>query len=82
MEVSRAALAAPQLVLYELDHRRAATAANIAALWALRGADAVYVATARDAGATLITLDREILERAVSVVPIQTPAQWMSGKRE
>jgi len=82
MDVSRAASAAPHLVLYELDHRRAATAAHVAALCALRGADAVYVATARDAGATPITLDRELLERGVAVAQIQTPAQWMADRRE
>lgn len=77
MDASRAALAAPLLALYELDHQRAATAANIAAVCTLRGADAVYVATARDAGAILITLDRELLERGASVVSVQAPSDWM-----
>lgn len=42
---------------------------------ALRGADAVYVAVARRAGCTLVTLDREQRERAAPVVRTLTPAE-------
>ena len=74
---ARHALATPGLVLHELKHRLAADATDIAAACALRGADAVYVATSRIAGATLLTLDRELRERAQSIVAVRTPAEWL-----
>ncbi len=76
MEAAAAVLEMPNLQLYELTHELAAQAADIAARCSLRGADAVYVATAREAGAILITLDREMLERAADVLHVVTPQQW------
>ncbi len=64
MAAGEATLAMPLLTLHPLDHALAAEAAEVAATWALRGADAVYVATARQAGATLVTLDAEVRDRA------------------
>jgi predicted nucleic acid-binding protein len=69
-------LTTPGLVPYPLDHVLAAEASEVAATCALRGADAVYVATARRAGTTLLTLDREIRERAAGVVTVRTPVEW------
>lgn len=74
-----ATLASPYLTLYLLDHALASEAADIAATCALRGADAVYVATARHAGAMLLTLDAEVRERASSVVAVHTPDEWAAG---
>ena len=48
-----------------------------AATCALRGADAVYVATARHAGASLLTLDAEVRDRASGVVVVRTPDEWL-----
>lgn len=48
-------------------------AASIAADYHIRGCDAIYVATAKQFGETLITLDRQQLERAVSVVDTRMP---------
>ncbi len=75
-EAGRATLEVPGLVVHALDHELAAEAANIAAACALRGADAVYVATARRMNATLVTLDRELRERAASVAAVRTPGEW------
>ena len=79
VEVGRAALRWPHLVLHELDHLAAADAANVAVTCSLRGADAVYVATARQAGSVLVTLDREMWERGSSVVEVATPDEWMAS---
>ena len=76
MAAGEATLAAPYLMLYPLDHALALEAAEVAATCALRGADAVYVATARHAGATLLTLDAEVRDRAGGVVAVRTPEEW------
>ena len=78
LAVGRTTLATRGLVIHELDHRLAAAAADVAATCALRGADAVYVATAQRAASTFVTLDREVLDRARSVVTVRTPAEWLT----
>ncbi len=75
-DMGHLALTLPGLVVHELDHRLAARASRIAARAALRGADAVYVATAQRAGTTLLTLDRELLVRGESEVSLSRPAEW------
>lgn len=75
---ARTTLATPGLVVHELDHRLAALAAEVAATCALRAADAVYVATAQNAAATLVTLDRELRERAETVALVRTPGEWLA----
>ncbi len=75
-EAGRATLDVPGLVVHALDHELAAEAAEIAAACALRGADAVYVATARRMDATLVTLDRELRERAEPMAVVRTPREW------
>ena len=49
----------PGLVFQDLDDRMADAAVEIAVAAGLRGADAVYAATARRFDATLVTLDEE-----------------------
>jgi len=71
-------LSVPTLVLHELDHRRAREAAELASQAFLRGADAVYVATARRAGTVLVTLDLEMHQRAAAIVATFTPAEWLA----
>ena len=70
--------------LVELDSKRACEAARIASEHRLRGADAVYVAVAREHGATLVTHDREQLERATAWVEVASPeallARWRSER--
>jgi predicted nucleic acid-binding protein len=53
-------------------------AAEIAVTCRLRGSDCVYVAVAEVFGATLITWDAEMLERAPAVVPTMTPSGWLA----
>ena len=49
----------PGVIFQDLDNRVADTAVEIAITAGLRGADAVYAATARHFDATLVTLDDE-----------------------
>jgi predicted nucleic acid-binding protein len=78
-EVGRATLEVPGLVIHALDHELAAEAAEIAAACVLRGADAVYVATARRMDTTLLTLDRELRKRAERTAEVRTPGEWRSA---
>ncbi len=77
MAAADSALSFPSLQLYELNHRLAADAAEVASTCALRGADAIYVATAREAGATLITLDKEVRARAEGTIAVRTAKEFM-----
>ena len=69
----------PNLQLVPLDDALADAAAEIAADLGLRGMDAIYVATARRYGCTLITLDDEPLRRAGAIIPVSTPAQALAA---
>jgi predicted nucleic acid-binding protein len=55
----------------------ATVAATSAAQQRLRGADAVYVALAAQRTLTLVTLDREMLERTKEIVASTTPTAWL-----
>ncbi len=63
----------PALRLVPLDHRLAEAAADLAADLGLRGADAVYVATARHLGVPLVTWDEDQRVRATRIVTVTTP---------
>jgi predicted nucleic acid-binding protein len=65
----------PHIQLITLDDALIGAAAEIAADYALRGADAVYVAVARRHNCTLVSLDREQRERAAAIVTARTPAE-------
>ncbi|HZS01642.1 MAG TPA: PIN domain-containing protein [Chloroflexota bacterium] len=56
------------------DAQFSEAAADLAADLRLRGADAIYVATAHLLGIPLLTWDREQRERAGAVVRVHTPA--------
>ncbi len=62
------------LVPVDLDMRLAIQAADIAAMQRIKGSDSVYVAVAQRFGATLVTRDRQQLERANSIVPVLHPS--------
>ena len=62
-----------------LDMVRTLQASQIAAMYRLRGADAIYVAIAQEFGTTLITWDREMLTRGLSAVSIMTPTDWLAA---
>jgi predicted nucleic acid-binding protein len=68
----------PRIVTHEIDDVISADATQIAAHCALRGADSIYVSTARVTGSTLITLDNELLDRAGHHVRVTDPATWLT----
>jgi predicted nucleic acid-binding protein len=45
----------------------------------LRGADAVYVATARRYGSTLVTVDDEQRLRTEGVIPTMLPGEFLAA---
>jgi predicted nucleic acid-binding protein len=68
----------PNAVLVALDEGLARQAAGLGARHTLRGADAVYLATAALFAAELVTLDREQFERGSSIVQALTPTGFLS----
>lgn len=74
----RLLLHVPGLRLVPIDPQLATTAAEIAARLGLRGADAVYVATAHVLGVPLVTWDGEQRERGARMVAVRTPASGPS----
>lgn len=69
----------PKVMFFDLDMRRAREAARLAGQLFLRGADAQYAALALERSAPLITLDRELHERAKGVIDCWTPAGFLSS---
>jgi predicted nucleic acid-binding protein len=69
----RMLLRLPGLRLVPLENRLGTTAAEIAAALGLRGADAVYVATAHHLNIPLVTWDVEQRERAGRLITVLTP---------
>jgi predicted nucleic acid-binding protein len=67
----------PNTVLVGLDDGLARQAAALAAQHRLRGADAVFVASAALFAAELVTLDSEQLKRGASVVQTLTPKRFL-----
>ena len=68
----------PNLRLVSLDDSLAVAAAELAARHRLRGADAVYAAVAKQYQTTLVTNDRQQLERLSGVLPVKRPAQVLT----
>jgi predicted nucleic acid-binding protein len=69
----------PRLVIHPLDVEAAAESAAIAGRAMLRGADAIYAATALRHGTTLVTLDQELLSRTATIVECVTPGTWLEN---
>jgi len=65
------------LTLLPLSIAFSETAASVAITCSLRGADAVYVALARQESAPLITLDDEMLKRSTPAILAMTPGDWL-----
>jgi predicted nucleic acid-binding protein len=65
----------PGQVWVPLDFILAEKASQIGAKQRVRGADAVYAAVALSYKTTLVTRDRQQLERLADVIPVKTPAQ-------
>jgi predicted nucleic acid-binding protein len=69
----------PGLNLITLDAVLAREAAALAINQRLRGADAVYAAVALRFGATLVTRDREQMERTRAVTATLSPAEALTA---
>ncbi len=80
-EVGLRLLQMPGLVLHPLDVEAAAESAAIAGRAQLRGAEAIYAATALRHGTTLVTLDEELLTRTAGIVDSVGPAEWLEHRR-
>jgi predicted nucleic acid-binding protein len=65
----------PYFHITDLDMRFAAIAAGTAIQFALKGADAIYVALAQRLKLPLVTWDNEQLERAGQIIEVMTPDQ-------
>ncbi|MDW8326268.1 MAG: type II toxin-antitoxin system VapC family toxin [Anaerolineales bacterium] len=68
----------PQVVWMPLDEALARRAVEVAALYALRGSDAVYAAVALQFGATLVTLDQEQRERVKPALKALSPEKALA----
>ena len=78
LSIARAIRALPGQIWVALDEALASEAARLAAAHRLRGADAVYAVVARRYEATLVTLDRQQLERLPSALPAVTPGEALT----
>jgi predicted nucleic acid-binding protein len=67
------------LRIVPFGHDLARLAAQFAARYKLRGADAVYVALAHDLRMPLVTWDDEQRTRAGKVVGVRTPGELLAG---
>ncbi len=75
LELTQAVRGLPGQAWISLDDDLAAEASHLGAEARLRGAEAVYAAVARRFGATLITRDRQQLERLAPLLPVATPEE-------
>jgi predicted nucleic acid-binding protein len=73
MEYAESIYALPRLILTEMDEQVSRRALALAIECRLRGADALYVLTAVQFGARLVTLDAEQLKRAPASVAACKP---------
>jgi len=69
----------PAVTFVPLDEALAEEAAELAVATQLRGADAIYIATARRYGSTLVTVDDEQRLRAQGLVPTMLPAEFLAA---
>ena len=77
LAVARDLRAVPALQLVEVNPHLINESLLCGTRCLLRGADAIYAATAALTGTTLVTCDDELLERAGGT----TPADWLSQQR-
>ncbi len=69
--------ALPHLRSIAISSELAEKAIRVAQSCFLKGADSIYVALAMHESVQLVTLDKEMKQRASSVVTALTPAEWM-----
>ena len=75
LQYAMAIAALPHFTLVSLTPEVARQAADLAATYRLRGADAVYVAVARRYGTTIVSRDVEQTTRGAAVVACATPKE-------
>jgi predicted nucleic acid-binding protein len=80
VKYANATAALPHLTLASLTPAAAERAAELAATYRLRGADAVYLEVARRYGTTLVSRDEEQLTRGFGLVVCQTPEAALSSR--
>ncbi len=68
----------PLVTWQDLDFALAGLALDIGSRLFLRGADAIYAATAKWHGSTLITLDSELRQRVAVEISCLTPSEWLA----
>ncbi len=69
--------ALPHQVWIALDETTAQVAVDLAERWKLRGADAVYGAVAFRFSTTLVTRDKEQLERLQKAISVRLPEEML-----
>jgi len=72
----------PGQIWITLDDSLTEEAIQLATEHRLRGADAVYAAVARRHGTTLVTWDRQQLNRLQSILPVLTPTKALERLAE
>jgi predicted nucleic acid-binding protein len=80
LQYANATAALPHLTLVSLTPAMAEGAAELAATYRLRGADAVYLAVARRYGTALVSRDDEQLTRGSRIAPCQTPEKALAAR--
>jgi len=68
----------PGAEFHALDLPAAVQAAGVARDLRLRAGDALYAAVALDHGCTLVTIDEELLRRALPLLDACTPDAWIA----
>ena len=66
-------LSLPNLSVHAVATELALKAAGMAGIFSLRGGDAIYVALAHDLGQSLVTLDREMMDRGGRAIAVHPP---------
>jgi predicted nucleic acid-binding protein len=78
LQYAMATAALPHLTLVSLTAAVARQAADLAATYRLRAADAVYVTVARRYGTTIVSRDDEQRTRGAAVIRCLTPEQALT----
>ncbi len=76
-EITQQILAWPSLQLAPLGEALILLASDVAVTLSIKGADAIYIATAQMEGAPLITWDAEQRERGSAIVSTHSPANLL-----
>lgn len=82
LTMARSIRGLPGQMWIALDEALAEEATRLAAEYRVRGADAVYAAVAWRYGTTLVTRDRQQLQRLLPALPALTPAEALARLSE